>query len=94
MVKNGHRIGGEQSGHIIFRKYATTGDGILTAIKMMEVMIESKKPMSKLTEPVKIYPQLLKNIKVKDKKAAQSDTDVQKAVTRFAKNSAQTEEYL
>ena len=84
MVKNGHRIGGEQSGHIIFRKYATTGDGILTAIKMMEVMIESKKPMSKLTEPVKIYPQLLKNIKVRDKKAAQSDTDVQKAVNEVS----------
>lgn len=84
MVKNGHRIGGEQSGHIIFRKYATTGDGILTAIKMMEVMIESKKPMSKLTEPVKIYPQLLKNIKVKDKKAAQADADVQKAVNEVS----------
>lgn len=84
MVKNGHRIGGEQSGHIIFRKYATTGDGILTAIKMMEVMIESKKPMSKLTEPVKIYPQLLKNIKVKEKKAAQADADVQKAVNEVS----------
>ncbi len=77
MVKNGHRIGGEQSGHIIFRKYATTGDGILTAIKMMEAMIESKEPLSKLTEPVKIYPQILKNIKVKDKKEAQADEDVQ-----------------
>jgi len=80
MVKNGHKIGGEQSGHIIFSKYATTGDGILTAIKMMEVMIESKKPMSKLAEPVKIYPQLLKNIRVTDKKEAQADEDVQKAV--------------
>ncbi len=84
MVKNGHRIGGEQSGHIIFRKYATTGDGILTAIKMMEAMIESKEPLSKLTEPVKIYPQILKNIKVKDKKEAQADEDVQKAVNDVA----------
>ena len=84
MVKNGHRIGGEQSGHIIFRKYATTGDGILTAIKMMEAMIESKEPLSKLTEPVKIYPQILKNIKVKDKKEAQADEDVQKAVNEVA----------
>ncbi len=84
MVKNGHRIGGEQSGHIIFRKYATTGDGILTAIKMMEAMIESKVPLSKLIEPVKIYPQILKNIKVKDKKKAQSDEDVQKAVNDVA----------
>ncbi len=80
IVKNGHRIGGEQSGHIIFKKYATTGDGILTAIKMMEVMIESKKPMSKLAEPVKIYPQILKNVKVKDKKQAKDDEYVQKAV--------------
>ena len=84
MVKNGHRIGGEQSGHIIFRKYATTGDGILTAIKMMEAMIESKEPLSKLIEPVKIYPQILKNIKVKDKKEAQADEDVQKAVNDVA----------
>ena len=84
MVKNGHRIGGEQSGHIIFRKYATTGDGILTAIKMMEAMIESKEPLSKLTEPVKIYPQILKNIKVQDKKEAQADEDVQKAVNEVA----------
>ena len=84
MVKNGHRIGGEQSGHIIFRKYATTGDGILTAIKMMEAMIESKEPLSKLIEPGKIYPQILKNIKVKDKKEAQADEDVQKAVNDVA----------
>ncbi|MCJ7856693.1 phosphoglucosamine mutase [Lachnospiraceae bacterium NSJ-143] len=86
MVKNGHRIGGEQSGHIIFRKYATTGDGILTAIKLMEVMIESKEPMSKLAEPVKIYPQVLKNIKVMDKAKAQSDPDVKGAVEKVAQS--------
>lgn len=80
MVTNGHRIGGEQSGHIIFSKYATTGDGILTSIKMMEVMLEKKMTLSKLVEPVKIYPQLLKNIRVKSKSDAQNDPDVQDAV--------------
>lgn len=80
MAKNGHRIGGEQSGHIIFSKYATTGDGILTAIKVMEVILETKTNLSKLTEPVTIYPQVLKNIRVKDKAAAQNDPDVRRAV--------------
>lgn len=67
MVQNGHRIGGEQSGHIIFSKYATTGDGILTSMKMMEVMLAKKLPLSKLAEPVTIYPQVLKNVRVKSK---------------------------
>ena len=80
MASNGYRIGGEQSGHIIFRKYATTGDGILTAIKMMEVILEKKQPLSKLAEPVQIYPQVLENIRVKDKKAAREDKDVQDAI--------------
>lgn len=82
MAANGYRIGGEQSGHIIFRKYATTGDGILTAIKMMEVMLEKKESLNRLAEPVTIYPQVLKNIRVKDKKAAREDSDVQAAVRR------------
>lgn len=80
MSQNGYRIGGEQSGHIIFSKYATTGDGILTAIKMMEVVLEQKTSLAKLTEPVQIYPQVLKNVRVKSKAAAQADPDVQKAV--------------
>lgn len=84
MVKNGHRIGGEQSGHIIFSKYATTGDGILTSIKMMEVMLASKQPLSKLAEPVMIYPQVLKNIRVKSKPEAQNDPDVQAAVAKVS----------
>lgn len=84
MVKNGHRIGGEQSGHIIFSKYATTGDGILTAIKMMEVMLETKKTLGQLAAPVKIYPQVLKNIRVKSKPEAQNDVDVQAAVKKVA----------
>lgn len=80
MAKNGCRIGGEQSGHIIFSKYASTGDGILTSLKMMEVMLAKKKPMSELAAPLKIYPQVLENVRVTDKKAAQNDSDVQKAV--------------
>ncbi len=84
MVTNGHRIGGEQSGHIIFSKYATTGDGILTSLKMMEVMLAKKLPLSKLAEPVKIYPQVLKNIRVKSKPEAQNDSDVQAAVAKVA----------
>ncbi len=84
MVKNKHRIGGEQSGHIIFSKYATTGDGILTAIKMMEVMLESKSSLHTLASPVKIYPQVLKNIRVKSKPEAQNDPDVQAEVKKVA----------
>jgi len=84
MMTNGHRIGGEQSGHIIFSKYATTGDGILTSLKMMEVMLEKKMPLSKLAEPLKIYPQILKNIRVKSKPDAQNDLDVQSAVNKVA----------
>ncbi len=80
MSNNACRLGGEQSGHIIFSKYATTGDGILTSLKMMEVMLAEKKKMSELAAPVTIYPQLLVNVPVKDKEAAMSDADVQKAV--------------
>lgn len=82
MQKNGHRIGGEQSGHIIFSKYATTGDGILTSLKIMQVMLAKKMPLSKLVEPVKIYPQVLKNIRVKSKPEAQNDPDVCAAVAQ------------
>ena len=84
MMKNGCRIGGEQSGHIIFSKYASTGDGILTSLKMMEVMLAKKMPMSKLAEPLTIYPQVLENVRVTDKKAAQDDEAVQAAVKAVA----------
>ena len=84
MVKNGCRVGGEQSGHIIISKYATTGDGILTSLKMMEVMLAKKKPMSALCEGLKIYPQVLKNVRVKSKPEAQNDPDVQAAVSAVA----------
>lgn len=84
MAQTGCRIGGEQSGHIIFSKYATTGDGILTSLKMMEVMLAKKKTLSELAAPFKIYPQVLKNVRVTDKKAAQDDAAVQKAVAKVA----------
>ncbi|MCR5136941.1 MAG: phosphoglucosamine mutase [Oscillospiraceae bacterium] len=84
MVQNGHRIGGEQSGHTIFLKYETTGDGILTSLKLMEVMLAKKKPMSELAAPVVFYPQVLKNVRVKSKPDAQNDPDVQAAVAKVA----------
>ena len=80
MRENGYLIGGEQSGHIIFSKYATTGDGMITAIKLMQVILDSKLPLSKLHEPVKIYPQVLKNVRVTDKDAALEDAEVKAAV--------------
>ena len=80
MAQHGCRLGGEQSGHIIFSKYATTGDGILTSLKIMEVILAKKTTLSKLTEPVKIFPQVLLNIRVNDKEAAQNDADVVAAV--------------
>ena len=84
MSENGYRIGGEQSGHIIFSKYATTGDGIITALKMMEVMLAKKKTLSELAAPLVIYPQVLKNIRVTDKTQAQDDVDVKAAVEAVA----------
>ena len=90
MVKTGNRIGGEQSGHIIFSKYATTGDGILTSLKMMEVMLAKEKPLSELTAPVVYYPQVLKNVRVKSKPEAQSDPDVQAAVAKVAEELGDT----
>ena len=85
MTEHGHRIGGEQSGHIIFTKYATTGDGILTSLKLMEVMLAKNKPMSELAAPVQFYPQVLKNVRVKSKPDAQNDPDVQAEVKKVEK---------
>ena len=90
MVQNGHRIGGEQSGHIIFTKYATTGDGILTSLKMMEVMLAKGKPLSELAAPVVFYPQVLKNVRVNSKPMAQNDPDVQAAVSHVAEELGDT----
>ncbi len=82
MRQNGHYIGGEQSGHIIFSKYATTGDGMLTAIKLMQVILDKKTTLSELTRDVQIYPQLLKNVRVKDKDAVLNHPDVIEKVAK------------
>ena len=84
MQANGHALGGEQSGHIIYNKYASTGDGILTSLKMMEVMLAEKKPLSELTAGFTVFPQVLVNVRVKDKKEAQNDPAVQEAVAKVA----------
>ena len=76
MQENDYSLGGEQSGHIILKKYATTGDGLLTAIMICEEVCDSKSTLAELAEPVKLYPQLTKNIRVKDKTAATTDADV------------------
>lgn len=85
MMEHGHSIGGEQSGHIIFNKHATTGDGVLTSLKIMEVMLEKKVKVSELLRELKIYPQLLLNIPVVDKKKAKNDPDVIKAAEAVEK---------
>ena len=79
MVTNDYSLGGEQSGHIIFSKYATTGDGVLTSLKLMDAMIDSKRKISELAEGFKVYPQLLVNLRVLDKELVMSDSDVLKA---------------
>ena len=86
MAATGHCLGGEQSGHIIFSKHATTGDGILTSLKVMEVVLEKKQPLDKLASEVEIYPQVLKNVRVKDKKTAQDDEAVQAEVARVTRS--------
>ncbi|MCR5111132.1 MAG: phosphoglucosamine mutase [Ruminococcus sp.] len=80
MKENGCCLGGEQSGHIIFSKYASTGDGILTSLKIMQVIMSRQKKLSELAAPFVEYPQVLENVRVKDKAAAQSDPEVQDAV--------------
>ena len=90
MVQNNCRLGGEQSGHIIISKYATTGDGILTSLKIMEVMLAKKKKLSELCAGLSIYPQVLKNVRVKDKPAARQDPEVQAAVDAIAEKLGQT----
>ena len=82
MVKNGHCLGGEQSGHIIFSKHATTGDGILTSLMIMEVLTEKKMSLGTLAGEVKIYPQLLKNVRVADKQEARENEAVVEAIKK------------
>ena len=90
MVQHGCRLGGEQSGHIIISKYATTGDGILTSLKVMEVMMDRKKKLSELCKELTIFPQVLKNVRVQDKAAAQNDPAVQAAVKAVAEKLGET----
>lgn len=85
MMEFGHSLGGEQSGHIIFSKYAVTGDGVLTSLMLMEVMLEKKQKLSELRKGLKIYPQTLKNVRVQDKPTARKDEDVVAAVKRVEK---------
>ena len=84
MMMNNNRLGGEQSGHIIFSKHASTGDGILTSLMIMEVMLAKKKTLSQLCEGFTFYPQVLKNVRVANKANAQNDEDVQAAVAEVA----------
>ncbi|MBO4541164.1 MAG: phosphoglucosamine mutase [Bacilli bacterium] len=85
MMKNDYWLGGEQSGHIIMRKYATTGDGILTAIKLAEEMVSRKSTLAKLSEGIHLYPQVLKNVRVVDKKVVANDPDIQDRVREINK---------
>ena len=84
MMQNGFVLGGEQSGHIIFSKHARTGDGILTSLMLMEVMLEKKQTLGKLADEVTIFPQVLKNVRVKDKKTARENPAVVEAVQKAA----------
>lgn len=90
MLQYGCRIGGEESGHIIFSKYASTGDGILTSLKLMEVMLAKKKKMSQLLEGFEIYPQVLENVKVSNKAAVRNDKDIQNLVGTISKKLGNT----
>lgn len=85
MMEKGHALGGEQSGHIIFSKHAKTGDGILTSLKLMEVMLESKSSLSELMKDITIFPQLLVNVRVQNKKAAREDQAVLAMVSQIEK---------
>lgn len=84
MMANGHSLGGEQSGHIIFSKHATTGDGILTSLMVMEVMIEKKLPLNILASEVTIYPQILKNVRVSNKATARNNAAVKEVIAQVA----------
>ena len=90
MSQNGYCVGGEQSGHIILSKYATTGDGILTSIELMEAMLDNKQTLSRLAAPVTVYPQVLKNIRVGDKAAVRENAHVQEVVKRVGEKLGDT----
>ena len=85
MMENNYYLGGEQSGHVIVRKYATTGDGILSAIMLLEEIVEKKTSLSKLAEPVKMYPQAIKNVAVTDKAAVCANEEIKALVEKIGK---------
>ena len=88
MTQEGYVLGGEQSGHIIFSKYASTGDGVLTSLMVMQAMLDTKKSLSALALPMEVYPQVLKNVRVADKRRAVKDEEVQAAVEKADKRLA------
>ena len=90
MVQHGYCVGGEQSGHIILSKYATTGDGILTSIELMEAMLENKQPLSRLCREVVKYPQVLRNVRVTDKRAVRENAYVQRTVMEIERRLGDT----
>ena len=85
MMENNYSIGGEQSGHIIFSRYAATGDGILTSLMVMEACVEKKATLCDLAKEMKVYPQILRNVRVADKKTARENPKVQEAVEAAAR---------
>ncbi len=86
MASGGYSLGGEQSGHIIFSKYATTGDGLLTSLKVMQAMLDKKRPLSALVAPMRVYPQVLKNVRVTDKRATLNDEYLLAAIQAVEKD--------
>ena len=86
MMNNGYSLGGEQSGHIIFSRHASTGDGILTSLMLMEAIVEKKTDLHTLAGEVKIYPQLLKNVRVSDKKTARENPKVVEIVEQVGRD--------
>ena len=85
MLENNYSIGGEQSGHIIFSKYSATGDGILTSLMLMEACVEKKTTLCDLAKEMKVYPQILRNVRVADKVAARENPKVKEAVEAAAR---------
>lgn len=86
MAKNGYRIGAEQSGHVILSKYATTGDGILTAIMLTETVLGKKTSLSKLAASVRMLPQLTQNLRVKDKEKVMKNAEILRLVESLSKD--------
>ena len=84
MMANNFSLGGEQSGHIIFSRYAATGDGILTSLMLMEACVEKKSTLCDLAKDMKVYPQILRNVRVADKKTARENPKVKEAVHNAA----------